>query len=537
VQLGPNRSNLERALGVARRRWFWMPLCLVLGAGAAFGISKSQTKKYTATASLIFKSNQFSQEIAGLGLQDVTSPQAEQSNNLKLVEFGDMAERTASILGGGVTPQQVSESLTIAEQGESTATGEASIVDVSASTGSPSLAVQIANTYVRQFVKRQQTSSSHYFKSALALVNKQLAAIPPPQRFSTAAVDLQNRADSLRLLAELQYDGVEFSRPAVTPSSPSSPRTKRSTIIGGALGLVIGVGLISLLEHLDRRIREPEDLERIYGAPLLGIVRKSASLSTFAHSEGSALGALPPSDVEAFSMILAHLRSRNHDRQVRTVLIASAAPGDGKTTVALNLADAAARTGADVLLLEINFRHPGLASRLGIQSRPSLGDVLIDNIPVGDATQRVAVTGLSEYATTSRTFDVITSGNVHLLSPSELIESDAMESLLERATSDYDLVIIDTPSLTAVADAIPLLPKVDGIVIVGSIGHSRSDVAERLRQALDSSGALLGVVANRFKSGTPSFPGYDSLDGKDSSAAGDAPSIGSAPEPRSTATT
>ena len=93
--------------------------------------------------------------------------------------------------------------------------------------------------------------------------------------------------------------------------------------------------------------------------------------------------------------------------------------------------------------------------------------------------------------------------------PGELIESHAMEALLERAKSTYDLVVIDTPPLTAVSDAFPLLRKVDGVIIVGRVGRNRRDVAERLHETLTSAGApLLGVIANGSKSGAPSsYPG------------------------------
>jgi succinoglycan biosynthesis transport protein ExoP len=93
--------------------------------------------------------------------------------------------------------------------------------------------------------------------------------------------------------------------------------------------------------------------------------------------------------------------------------------------------------------------------------------------------------------------------------PGELIESRAMETLLERAKATYDLVVIDTPPLTAVSDAFPLLKKVDGVVIVGRVGRNRRDVAERLHETLTGAGApLLGVIANGFKAGRRGGYGY-----------------------------
>src|SRR5665811_2634779 len=93
--------------------------------------------------------------------------------------------------------------------------------------------------------------------------------------------------------------------------------------------------------------------------------------------------------------------------------------------------------------------------------------------------------------------------------PGELIESRAMATLLEQAKTKYDLVVIDTPPLTAVSDAFPLLKKVDGVIIVGRVGRNRRDVAERLHETLTGAGApLLGVIANGFKAGRRGGYGY-----------------------------
>jgi capsular exopolysaccharide synthesis family protein len=172
------------------------------------------------------------------------------------------------------------------------------------------------------------------------------------------------------------------------------------------------------------------------------------------------------------------------------------------------LASAAARMGSRVLLLEADLRRPTVAQQLDIQSGPGVSDVLIGAVSFNEATQMVGLDSSSAGAG-GRTLDVLVAGGALPPNPGELIESHAMEALLERAKSTYDLVVIDTPPLTAVSDAFPLLRKVDGVIIVGRVGRNRRDVAQRLHETLTGAGApLLGVVANGFKSGRLGSYGY-----------------------------
>jgi capsular exopolysaccharide synthesis family protein len=494
--------SIEQVLGVLRRRGPWILLCVVLAAAAAYGYSKHKTKEYTATAALVFSNNQLGQQIAGLSSNNGVASQAQQvASNLELVKVGDTAVKTATLLGHGLTAEKVSTSLSIGAQGET------NIIVVSATSASPVLAAAIANTYVNEFVKEQRIANHQLYESALALVNKQLAALPPALRFGTDGLDLQERAHTLGLLASLNGATVKVAQEASAPTVPSSPKTKTNTVLAGVLGLLVGIAVAFLLERFDRRIRKSEELERIYGLPMLGVVPKSAALARSARN-GSKGAALPSAEAEVFSLIRAHLRFFNIDRDLRTVLVASPAPGDGKTTIARYLAEAAARSGLRVLLLELDLRQPKLAQQLGIPPGPGLADVLIGAVPIDQATQSVGLQAPSGEGVGGYTFGVLAAGAVPP-NPGELLESQAMDTVLEQAKAAYDLVVIDTPPLTAVSDAFPLLTKVDGVVIVGRVGRSRRDVAEQLHQVLASSGApLLGVIANEAKSGGPiPYPG------------------------------
>jgi capsular exopolysaccharide synthesis family protein len=498
--------DLEQALGFLRRRAVWIVLCFVLVTAASYIYSKHQTKQYTATASLVFSETQLGQQLAGLSVASSNNARAQQNTNLKLVQLGDMAAKTAGLLDHGLTKEEVSAALSVSAQAES------NIVNVSASATSPALAADIANTYTNQFVTEQQRSKHVYYASALRLVNKQLAALPPRQVAEPAGLALQGRAQSLRLLAKLQSGDVQLAQAATVPTSPSSPQVARNTILGAVLALLLGLGIAFLLERLDRRIKEPKDLEAIYGLPVLGVIPESDALSRAGRPDGGARDVLPPGETEIFRMIRAHLRYFSVDRDLRTLLVISAARGEGKTTVSRHLAEAGAAMGGRTLLMEADLRAPTLATQLGIAPGPGLADVMShSDLTLNEAIQSLDVGQPSSREGREHRMDVLLSGFMQPPNPAELIESGAMQAVLEQAKSAYELVVIDTPPLTAVSDAFPLLSKVDGIIVVGRIGRNRRD-AEDLHETLRPVEApLLGVVANGLKSRgrTPYAYGYE----------------------------
>jgi succinoglycan biosynthesis transport protein ExoP len=166
--------------------------------------------------------------------------------------------------------------------------------------------------------------------------------------------------------------------------------------------------------------------------------------------------------------------------------------------------------GSTVLLLEADLRRPVIAEKLDLAPGPGLSDVLVGSVPLWRAIQWLALE-----------LDVLVAGTAVPPNPGELIESDAMEALLEQVGSTYDLVVVDTPPLAVLSDAFPLLRKVDGVVVVGWVGRNRRDVAERLHETLIGAGApLLGVIANRCRAGRFTSQPYGYAYARDEPSAG-----------------
>jgi capsular exopolysaccharide synthesis family protein len=463
-------------------------LCLLATTAAAFAISKAQPREYQATASIDFHDPQANEVAAGLSVASVDH-QVRVDTDLNLASLPRIAVATAAAIGGGLTSGSVQSSVTVTKQADS------DLATVTATSTSPVLAARLANTYSVQIAADRQRASQAYYGGILRSLDLQIRALPPALRQGGQGAALRSRADSLQVLSQLEGRAAQVVDQAGVPTSPSSPQVARNAVLGAILGLMLGLALALLLGRFDRRVREPGELADVYDVPLIGVVPHSSALKV---STRSAVAQAPPAAVaETFALLWARIRYFNVDRQLDMLLIASAQPGEGKTTVARNLALAAAKVGPRVLLVECDLRSPSLGRQLGAQESPGISDVLLEGMAPDDAIQTVDV---AQPPGRQLQLDVLVAGGLLPPDPAHVIESHAMEALLDRARATYDFVLIDAPPLAVVSDAFPLLQQASGVVVVGRIGRSRSDIAGRLRQTLASANApLIGVIANDYR--------------------------------------
>jgi Mrp family chromosome partitioning ATPase len=270
-------------------------------------------------------------------------------------------------------------------------------------------------------------------------------------------------------------------------------------VIGALLGLVLGLAIAFGVEALDRRVRRPDELEEALGLPLLATVPASKALG---RGTGLASGS-SGSEAEAFRFLRENLRNGDGEPGSRCVLITSAAPGSGKTTVALHLAAAAAAgTVGEVLLIEADLRRPRLSKILDLpadrglstllRSSESLEEVVVEVST--NSTHNGVADGSSEPFPGS--FDVLGAGRADP-NASEFLGSHRMRELLREAAGEYRLTIIDGPPPGFVSDSIPLMTQADGVVVVARVGHESGPELRRLRTELERHGVQpLGVVAN-----------------------------------------
>lgn len=480
-------SALTTLARVLRRRMWIAIACAVIVPATAFAYSSMQEKEYSATASLLFRDPGFAQKLFGTSFFTPSSdPDREAATNLRLVSLGVVAGRTADRLGGGLTRREVAKSV------EAESAGQSNVVAITATAESPRQAARLANTFAEEYIAFRRDADRLKIEETLGIIRSQLAALEPTELTGDRARQLQQQEGQLELLRSLQTGNAELVQPADLPTNPSSPQTTRNVIVGIIAGLMLGLGMAFLVDRFDRRLRDLDEVREIFQRPILAQVPKDRELGKREWGGGQ----LSPVVAETFHMLRANLRYSHSREEIESVVVTSALPEEGKTTVSWNLAVAAAGTGNRVLLIETDLRKPDLASHLDIPRAPGLSEFLVDLAPFEDVVQQVQTGAASAPSQGDHTVDVITAGR-RPPNPTDLIESGQMEDLLWKARDTYDLVVIDTPPTTVVSDAVPLLSRASGVIVVTRLGRSTRKAAESLQQQLTHVGApTLGVVVN-----------------------------------------
>jgi tyrosine-protein kinase len=483
--------DLGGTIAVLRRRAGLIALCVVIATVAALGISLLQEKQYSASASLLFRNPGFAESLFGNSVTtSATDPTREAATNEKLVGLKIVAKRTSEHLKG-LTPEEVSEMVSVS------ASGEADIVSVTATSSKPEQAKFVANTFAHQFIAFRAEADRSTLLDAKRLAEEEYSRLTPEQQAGPRGVALTSGAEKLSILASLQTGNSELVQPAELPTSPSSPRPLRNGIVAAFIGLLLGIGLAFLFERLNRTLRDPEEARDAFGLPILATVPESKAI--VASNKRTAALELPFMENEAFRMLRAQLRYFNVDRDVRAVVVSSHAAGVGKSTVAWNLGRVAA-TSSKAIVVEADLRNPTLSAQHRLQSRPGLAELLTHQVELDAAIQsKPLAVGANGADGGERQIDVIVAGS-NPPNPAELIESQAMSDILSELRKRYELVVIDTAPIGVVSDALPLLRMADGLIVVARIGQTTRDTAHEMRDQLDRLDVpVLGIVVNVIK--------------------------------------
>lgn len=293
----------------------------------------------------------------------------------------------------------------------------------------------------------------------------------------TTAADIESPTDDAPTPVK-----VTIIDPANLPAGPAFPSPVLNLTLAVIFGLVLAVALALLREVLDNTVKDVEDLGPD-GPPLLGaLVGESAKDHSVLVDEA------PQSSprVEAFRMLRTNVSFIDVDQHNKALVVTSPVQGDGKSSVAINLALSLASAQVKTLLIDGDLRRPRVASALGLVPDVGLTNVLLGQVTIDGAIQPYK----------SGALEVLASGTIPP-NAAELLQSDAMEKLLEDLRQHFEMIIIDSPPLLPVTDAAVLASRADGAMVVVRHGQTTKDQWRQAFGRLEQVDAsLLGVVMN-----------------------------------------
>ena len=293
------------------------------------------------------------------------------------------------------------------------------------------------------------------------------------------------------------------------PTAPISPNLRRSLLMGIVASILLGLGAALLLEKLDNVYHTVDELKAGTKLPMLGTLpynddledsaRKGAigrwtnELSSAAKRNavyGYGAASSEASFLEAMRVLHTNIRMLSSDRAIRSILVSSALPGDGKSTTSSNLAKVATAMGQRVLVVDVDLRKPQVHDRLNVPNKFGLSNLIADDLPLKSAIQQVGTSGQ---------LFVLTSGQIPP-DPTKLLASKKMQQLMETFERCFDLVIYDAPPTTGLADVSLVGRQTDGLVIVTRIGKTDRTVLSQSIETLKLAQIpVLGIVANGVK--------------------------------------
>ena len=299
---------------------------------------------------------------------------------------------------------------------------------------------------------------------------------------------LQDQSYQIAIAEAMTVSPLHLLEPAIRPERHASPRMVSNVIVGLFLGFLTGMALVVLFEYVDDSVKSPEDLREIWDLPVLGMIPRVKSASS--SGEGINIARLEPTHVavEAFRSLRAGLDFSALDQSLRMICVSSSLPGEGKSTVVNSLAISLAESGKRVLVVDCDLRRPVQHSFWeGMSNTQGVTSVLVGSCELPEAVQSTSVKNL----------DVLAAGPLPP-NPGKLVESLKLRQLLLEAGKSYDMVVVDTPPVLLVNDAMLIHRVVDGLLMVVACADTSRRAIVEARDRLEGSGnAPLGTIFNK----------------------------------------
>ena len=497
--------GLRDYLAVVGRRKLTIVATTALVVGTALVLSFLQTPVYAAKSRVLLRPT--ASIFDASGSQQLQTPVLVQTE-IQVFRSEQVRELVRAQLGGAAPKVSVS------------AISETAVVEVTAESTDPKRAAAVSNAYVSAFIEFRQNEANRASVEAskdiqtqidglqkeIRALDDRLAALPSctganqPRECEQRDRLIQDR-DSLvsqmtplrQRLDQLQVgtsaaSGPQVLAPAAAPTEPARPQPVRNGLMGLGVGLTLGVALAFAFEHLDDSIKSKEDLERLArDLPVLGLIPTVTAWKNRAQTRVVSQSDPASSVAEAYRSLRTSIRFIGLDRSMRTIQVTSPNASEGKTTTVANLAVALARAGERVVVVSCDLRRPRIHEFFDLPNDVGFMSVVLGEMPLSTALQ--AVPGESR-------LHLLATGPIPA-NPSELLSSSRAGQVLSALSKEFSIVLVDCPPVLPVTDASVLSARVDGTLLVATVGTTTGRQVTRSLELLRQVGApLIGMVLN-----------------------------------------
>jgi succinoglycan biosynthesis transport protein ExoP len=441
----------------ALRAWWWLPVVGVLAAGLlSYTVAGQLPRVYEARATL---------------LVDFAAPQTAPTYNDTLLSQ-QLVKTYAQMIVQPIVLEQVG----------------------------PRLQLDIGVDDLERFVSAQPVRDTQLITVTAQAQRPELA-----RDVANAVADTFISQQTQRVSQSTTAGPITVVQPARLPGQPIQPRLMVDVALAVAVGVLLMLGLVYVLAWVDDTVKSLTDAEKVTGTQALAVIPHFSTRSPSSRSES----------IEAYRLLRTALDFASAGRPLRTIVITSPGPREGKSTVVANLALALAHAGTRVVALDANLRQPALHRQFGIANDRGLTNLLEDAVGAGPSPM--------EYCRELQpNLWSLTAGPSSGAS-TELLRSYRFTQVLEQLQSGFDVLVVDCPSALSVADALVIANLADATLLVLAAMTTRSAAASRASTALDRSGTrLLGVVLNRAPVDRDGYPPAVRLSGSAPSLAGPA---------------
>jgi len=507
--------EMRNVMNSILRRWWLLVVLTAIGAILGYAISRAQTPVYHASTTVLVGESITSSRVDRVDIQ---------ISEALILTYAEIARRQP-IMQGVVTTLNLNESWQdLSKRVSVTPIESTQLIEIGVEANSPEQARIVADEIVNQLIllspasfenpENQLTTSFNREQ----IINLQERIVAGQQRLSEIDGAINNSVSEVELTAlqqektalegliiewernytqlltftEPRRDPTQLSvvEPAHTSNRMIRPRILLNTLLGGAIGMILALGLIFLLDFLDDTYRSLKDFPRPEDVNILGSIRKirgqKLSDKIIAHLE-------PHSPItESYRIIRSRLPFKRGDNLARSIMVTSSMPEEGKSVTAANLAVVFAQANYKTVIVDADLRHPVLHKAFNVENEAGLGDMLSSRgMRIEDCIKNTSVNNLQ----------ILTSGEP-LPDPSSQLGSERMEQILRDLKKIAEIVIFDTPPALVFADAITLSRRIDGIIMVIQAGKStRSAVNQTLLDLQNANANLLGSIFNQSPKG------------------------------------